>query len=367
MHQEPSGARIMAYTTIDDPSAHHQTDLYTGTGSTLSITNDGNSDLQPDLIWIKNRSDTDNHMIYDSSRGATKRVIPNDTGAEATDTNGVTSFNSDGATMGDKGAINTSSELFVAWQWKANGGSTTTNDASATGVGSIDSVYQANTTAGFSIVTWSGTGSAGTIAHGLGAVPHLMIVKNRTTAENWGIYHHKNTAAPETDYKRLNTNDATADASNVWNDTAPTSTVFSVGDGQIVGTSGDTFVGYLFTEKQGYSKFGSFTGTNSTDGPFIYLGFKPAFMMFGSSSTATSWGMFDNKRDTFNVVQAPLYSNVNNAGRDPADTPVGDFLSNGFKKRVGGSHWNASSGEYLYMAFAESPFVTSGGIPCTAR
>ena len=357
----------MAYTVIDDPSAHHQTDLYTGTGSTLSITNDGNSDLQPDLIWIKNRSDGDNHMIYDSSRGATKRVIPNTTGAEATDTNGVTSFNSDGATMGDKGAINTSSELFVAWQWKANGGTTTTNDASSTGVGTIDSVYQANTTSGFSIVTYTGTGSNGTIAHGLGVAPTFIMVKNRSetsvsgTDQSWVVYHSASTMGQGAGML-LNTTDSKMNHSAWWNSTAPTSTLFSVGTDSRTNNSGDNFVAYCFADIQGYSKFDLYRGNGDSFGPFVYTGFTPAWVLVKRTDGGTNnWPMWDNKRGV-NGSKKELYANLSNA--EATDSAI-DILSNGFKLRNSSTEWN--DGSYIYAAFAEKPFVSSEGVPCTAK
>ena len=363
----------MAYTTIDDPSAYFQTALYTGNGtSTNAITNDGNSDLKPDWLWLKSRSITSDHIIFDSTRGTNKRISANTDSAEETQAY-YSSFNTDGFTIGsDNANVNQSSATYVNWQWKANGGTTTTNDASATGVGSIDSVYQANTTAGFSIVTYTGTGSIGSLAHGLGAVPHVMMVKNRSKSagESWTVYHHKNTSAPETENLQLNTTNATSDTDAPWNDTAPTSTVFTVKNDDVTNDDGETFVGYFFREIQGYSRFGSYTGNGNADGPFVYTGFKPAWLMYRNVSRSENWIIVDNKRNTINPVSgANLQANVSDAEANETRWEE-DFLSNGFKIRTNGSNNNANNGSgetIIYMAFAESPFVSSEGVPTTAR
>jgi len=361
----------MAYTTIDDPSVYFQTALYTGNNSNRSITNDGNSDLQPDWIWGKSRSNSDSPTATDSSRGNTKVLTPSATEAEGTASDYVTAFNSDGFSLGTNNGMNKNTLTYVAWQWKANGGTTTTNDASSTSVGTIDSVYQANTTAGFSIVTWTGTGSAGTVAHGLGAVPQLIITKNRTdNSTNWQIYHGFNTSAPETEVIYFTTG-ATQDYDGFMSDTAPTSTVFSAGgDGSMSGTSGKNIVAYCFAPIQGYSKFGSYTANNSTDGPFVYLGFKPAWIMIRNTSAAADWPIADTKREVGNpFAQEILFANVNDAETSYANGV--DFLSNGFKVRSTGSNGvfnaNNTSHNFIYMAFAESPFVSSEGVPTTAR
>ena len=361
----------MAYTTIDDPSAHFQTTLYTGNGSDgYSITNSGNSDLQPDMLWFKNRNSTQGHEIFDSTRGVAASLRPHNTDAENVDSpnDRLMSFDSDGFELDDDGNPNTNNNTYVCWQWKANGGSTTTNDASATGVGNQDSVYQANTTAGFSIVTWTGDSSVGTNAHGLGAVPHVIIVKCRSTnGERWEVYHHKNTSAPETDHLGLSETDATVDSAHTWNDTAPTSTIFTVGNSGAMNENNKTYIAYLFSEKQGYSKFGGYTGNNNADGAFNYTGFKPAFIIIKCTSTAsTDWVMYDNKRDINPVGSdsGTLYPNLGNG-----DSSAGgiDFLSNGFKSRSTKGYHNGSIRTYIYMAFAESPLVSSTGIPATAR
>jgi len=372
MHQEPSGVWIMAYTAIDDPSAHFQTATYTGTGSGFSITNDGNSDLKPDFVWVKDRSATNDHKLTDSSRlssgNPTITLESNTNAAEYDDADpaATTSFNTDGFTIGTNGNYNTDDNEYVAWQWKANGGSLTTNDASATSVGDQDSVYQANTTAGFSIVTWSGSNGVNTMAHGLGAVPNVIIIKARVGTEAWGVYHHKNTSAPETDFLRLDTTAATSDSTTLMNDTAPTSTIFTVGDSGTANEIGKTYVSYQFAEKQGYSKFGSYTGNSNADGTFVYTGFKPAFFMVKATNATENWLMVDNKRtNSFNAIDGRLIPN-SNAAEETNVTPC-DFVSNGVKFRYSDGAWNSSSNTYIYMAFAEQPFVTSGGVPCTAR
>ena len=358
----------MAYTTIDDGSAYFQTKLYTGTGSSNSVTNDGNSDLQPDFIWIKERDGTGQHGAFDSSRGVQKELKIDEDGAESTASQSVTAFNSDGFTVGTAGDYNGSDNSQVAWQWKANGGTTTTNDASSTGVGSIDSVYQANTTAGFSIVSYTGTGSAGTIAHGLGAVPSWMVVKNRSKSggEGWMVYHQGNTSAPETEHLQIHNTNATSDNDIAWNDTAPTSTVFSVKDDDSTNDSGETHIAYLWTDIQGYSKFGDYIGTGNDDGPFVYTGFKPAWLMI-KRTTANAWGIFDSARGAYNEITMNLDADRTDAENTATNYDDLDFLSNGFKLREENDDINASGGTYIYMAFAEHPFVSSKGVPATAR
>ena len=349
----------MAYTTIDDGSAYFQTKLYTGTGSSNSVTNDGNSDLQPDFIWIKERDGTGQHGAFDSSRGVQKELKIDEDGAESTASQSVTAFNSDGFTVGTAGDYNGSDNSQVAWQWKANGGTTTTNDASSTGVGSIDSVYQANTTAGFSIVSYTGTGSAGTIAHGLGAVPSWMVVKNRSKSggEGWMVYHQGNTSAPETEHLQIHNTNATSDNDIAWNDTAPTSTVFSVKDDDSTNDSGETHIAYLWTDIQGYSKFGNYIGNGNDDGPFIYTGFKPAWLMI-KRTTANAWGIFDSARGAYNEITMNLDADRTDAENTATNYDDLDFLSNGFKLYEENDDINASDGTYIYMAFAEHPFVS---------
>tara|TARA_R100001443_G_scaffold29973_1_gene43419 strand:- start:511 stop:1584 length:1074 start_codon:yes stop_codon:yes gene_type:complete len=357
----------MAYTTIDDPSVYFQTALWTGDNGNLSVTNDGNSDLKPDWIWAKRRDGTGNHVLADSTRGGDAHLRSNITDAESQFGGLDFTFATDGFTSSGS-TLNESSRTHVAWQWKANGGTTTTNDASSTGVGTIDSVYQANTTAGFSIVTYTGTGSDCTIAHGLGSVPQWIIVKCRNEATtSWRIYHVSN---GNTNALKLDSQNAAFSATENWNSTTPTSTVFSLGTNENVNGSADTFVAYCFAEKQGYSKFGSYIANNSTDGPFVYLGFKPAWIMIKNTSAASDFPIADTKREVGNpFAQEILFANVSDAETSYANGV--DFLSNGFKVRSTGSNGvfnaNNTSHKFIYMAFAESPFVSSKGVPCTAR
>ena len=357
----------MAYTTIDDPSAHFQTKIYTGNGSSNhAITFDGNSNLQPDLIWNKSRSISDSHALFDSTRGINKIIYSNVDNAESTDGNGnLESFDSNGITVGgNQEYANKSGSSQVTWAWKANGGTTTTNDASATSVGSLDSVYQANTTAGFSIVTYTGAGGNQTIAHGLGAVPSVMIIKRRDSAGDWTSYH---SVLGDEKYMRLNSSNAMGDQATYFNDTTPTSTVFTVGSAGDVNTSSGTHVAYCFTEIQGYSKFGSYTGNGNADGPFVYTGFKPAWLMVkNTADSSRHWQLMDNKRSTTNVIDDYLQANATGAQAEGSSQHKFDFLSNGFKLRTSDNDWNGSN-TYIYMAFAEHPFVSSEGVPCTAR
>jgi hypothetical protein len=353
----------MAYTNIDDPSAYFQTLLWTGNDvDGRALTNDGNSNLKPDLVWLKNRNAGYNHFLVDSSRGTSVYLSSNTTTADTTWTNLVESFNTDGFTVGDDGSQvpNHIGNTFVAWQWKANGGTTSSNTT-----GSINATVQANTTAGFSIITWTGTGSVGTIGHGLGQAPAVLIVKNRTTGVDWAVYHQDLIDAGYV--IALNSTDAQVDSgTNRWNHTAPTSSVFSVGAGQQTNQSSNNMVCYAFAEKQGYSKFGSYWGNGSTDGPFVYTGFKPAFVMIKSIiNSGQNWLVQDSKRPAYNPTSGRLFANT--SGAENTDTELPDFLSNGFKVRSTSYGNNRSSEKYIYMAFAENPFVTSTGVPACAR
>jgi hypothetical protein len=352
----------MAYTTIDDPSAYFQTALYTGTGSDNAITNSGNSNLQPDWLWIKNRGATQDHIVFDTSRGFngdndSLYLEPNNNDAEShNDNDHVKSFNSDGFTMqGGSGRDNNNTTNYVAWQWKANGGTTSSNSD-----GSITSTVQANTTAGFSIVTYTGTGSAATIGHGLGAEPDMVIIKSRSNAVEWQVYL-KSFGNDDTGLF-LDTTDAATSATNYYNN-GGTSSVFGVSNNTGVGTNTYTYVAYCFRNIQGYSKIGKYKGNNNADGTFVYTGFKPALLILKNIDDAVDWYIFDNKRDTDNVVQNILHPNKNDAASDSA---VCDFLSNGFKFRTADNAWNGNGDSYIYMAFAESPFVSSKGVPTTA-
>ena len=345
----------MAYTDIDKPSDYFETVLYAGNSGTKSITS---LDFQPDWCWFKARNNTDTHGVFDSVRGVTKRIIPNNDTAEGTQSNGLTHFLSNGFTVGDAGIVNQGYN-YVSWNWKA--GTSFTNDASSTSVGSRDSAGTISTTAGISIMGWSGDNGADTLAHGLGVAPKWYILKSRGQDGNWIVYHHSLGAAA---WIELDATDAksTSGSQYRFNDTAPTSTVFSVG---ATGAANDDegMIAYIFAEKQGFSKFGKYTGNGDADGTFVHLGFKPAWVMTKcTSNSGTGWHMQDNKRDGFNYNNHRLFSDTNAA----EETTVRmDLLSNGFKYRDGNG--NASGREFIYMAFAESPFVTSTGVPTTAR
>jgi len=356
----------MAYTNIDDPSAYFQTLLWTGNSTDgRALTNDGNSDLQPDLVWLKNRNAGYNHFLTDSSRGNTKVLFSDLTNAEGTYTNMVESFDTNGFTVGfDGGQVpNFNGNTFVGWQWKANAGSTSSNTD-----GSTTSTVQANQDAGFSIITWTGTGSATTLGHGLGVAPAMLIVKNRTTAVDWAVYHKDLTDAGYV--IQINTTDAQVDSgTNRWNHTDPTSSVFSVGSGQQTNQNTNNMICYAFAEKQGYSKFGKYVGNGNANGPFVYTGFKPAFVMIKPASEGgRNWQIIDNARDPHNAMDRWLQPNLTASEFDGSTASVYmDFLSNGFKLRTNNASWNNNGATIIYMAFAENPFVTSTGIPTTAR
>ena len=342
----------MAYTTIDKPTDYFNTKLYTGNGSTQSITGVG---FQPDWVWIKQRSIAQNHLLFDSLRGATKWLESNNSGAEQTYAPMLTSFDSNGFSVGNSGDINGSGVTLVSWNWLAGG------TASSNSNGSITSSVSANTTAGFSIVSWTGTGSNATVGHGLGAVPKMYIVKDRDASSNWNSYHVA--LSDNNKVVKLNTTDAETQSGS-WNNTAPTSSVFSLGTSSTINASGNDFIAYCFAEKKGYSKFGSYEANNNTDGPFVYTGFKPSLLILKAIDQTGNWFIFDNKRDTDNAVSQILYPDLSSS-EDSAS--VLDFVSNGVKIRNSGSGGINHSGTYIYMAFAENPFVTSKGIPGTAR
>jgi len=346
----------MAYSTISKPSDYFNTKLYTGNGSTNAITGVGH---QPDWNWIKCRSHADSSQIFDVLR-TTYALRSDGNNAEAVG-NGWTSLDSDGFTLnGDSsgGNVNNSGRTYASWNWKANGAGSSNTD------GSITSTVSANTTSGFSIVSYTGTDSTNTIGHSLSAVPNVIIIKDRDAGNDWFVYHSGNTSAPETDYLKLNSTNATADLDSLWNDTAPTSSVFTIGTNGNINTTGNDYIAYCFAEKKGFSKFGSYTGNGNADGIFVYTGFKPAFVIIKKTDGADNWTINDNKRVGYNVDNNELFANLSNA-EDTND--VLDLLSNGFKLRHTAGRHNTSGGTYIYMCFAESPFVTSSGIPTCAR
>ena len=342
----------MAYTTIDDPEANFQVQLYTGNGSANhAITLGGDTNMQPDFVWIKNRDAADSHCLFDAVRGATKVLHADATTAEVTDTDTLDSFTSDGFQVDADVKVNTNAEKYVAWCWKgANGTATNTS-------GDKDSTVSVNTTAGISIVKWENdTDEAISIGHGLGAIPDAVIVKELGDAVNW---HGRFKGFAANDYIHLNTNEAKGASTAVFA-TLPTSALFYTGTAAYHINA--NLIAYCFTSIQGFSKIGSYTGNNSADGVMIHLGFKPAFLMIRALDTS-NWYMWDNKRAPFNEMNASLSANQNIVEETSREI---DFLSNGFKCREArGSH--NDTGEFIYIAFAEAPFVNSNGVPCTAR
>ena len=346
----------MAYTTIDKPSDYFNTNLYTGNNTETSHT----VGFQPDWTWLKVRNAVGSHYLFDSVRGVTKYLRTNSTGAEGTDANTLKSFDSNGYTVGTSNAVNTNGETMVGWNWKA--GTSFTNDASATGIGTIDSTGSVNTDAGFSIITYTGTGSAATVAHGLGVAPKMIFNRTISAAKNWITYH---ASLGATKFVELNTTDAAATSSDKFNNTDPTSTVFSIESSSQNNTSGGTCLAYCFAPKSGFSSMGQYTGNGNADGTFVYTGFKPAFVMFKQTNTSGGqWYIYDNKRGQ-NELDKHLYPNLSSA-EATGDNAI-DILSNGFKMRSSNGDSNASGATYIYMAFAENPFTTSTGVPATAR
>ena len=347
----------MAYTTIDDPGLFFNTKLYTGTGSELALTGVG---FQPDMVWIKRRNGARNHQLQDVVRGITKQLVPNETDAEATNTEKVKSIQSDGFTLGTNQDVNVSSDTFASWNWKA--GTSFTNDASGTGIGDIDSSGSVNTTSGFSIITATSDGAANkNIAHGLGVVPDVIFAKNLASTFNWDCYFKT------LGYNAsLQINQTAAPRTGAWGSATFTSTTFQTSD-SFSSANGQAYIYYCFAEKQGYSKVGgSYTGNgSSSDGTFVYLGFKPAFVMIKRTDSTGSWVLEDSIRSPSNSSMKVLFPNLSNA--EETLDPYFDLLSNGFKTRSTSTFINASGATYIYMAFAENPFVTSTGIPTTAR
>jgi hypothetical protein len=351
----------MAYTTIDDPSAYFQTAIWSGTGSALSVTFDGNSDMQPDMVWVKNRTTSSDHRLSDSVRGTSSHLVPNDAAAIDTSSTALTAFNSDGFSVGSEQSYSKSGSNHVGWAWKA--GTSFTNDASGTGIGTIDSAGSVNTDAGFSITKFTADGNNLTAAHGLGVAPTMIITKNLSISKNWSVYHSSLGAGKAI---FLNVTDVADTDNTYWNNTAPTSTTLSYGTWS-GNNNGNEIIAYCFAEKKGYSKVGSYTGNGNADGTFVYTGQKSAFIMIKASSRVGTWNMYDVKRSTFNNVDDFITANTPDAETTGNTYQNIDILSNGFKCRGTGTGTNESGSTYIYMAFAENPFVTSTGVPATAR
>ena len=349
----------MAYSSIAKPTDHFNTVLYTGNSTTdTGITGVG---FQPDWLWVKSRGAAESHFLQDAVRGATKSLKSESTAAEGTDAQNIKSFDSDGFTLGSNDGVNDSGFNYVSWNWLAGNGTASNSNGATT------STVSANTTAGFSIVSWTGAGSATTVGHGLGAAPQVVLVKNRSEVYGWQMYH---ASLGNTKYVSINNTDNAATSSQSWNDTSPTSTVFTVGASDSNNKSGNSIIAYCFTEKKGYSKFGSYTGNGNADGTFVYTGFKPAWLIIKPLTTA-SHRMWDNKREDYtgNVNQTTINANETGAEYDNSSVAI-DFLSNGFKGRSSGSDISGSSVSYIYMAFAENPFVgndSGTAVPGMAR
>jgi len=346
----------MAYTAIDDPSAYFQVKTYDGTGSSLALTFDGNSDMQPDWVWLKRRDGSANHHAYTSITGVTAALVPNDTDVETTGsleaTNYFSSFNSDGFTLagGNYNNSNKSGQTYASWSWKAGGASGSSNSD-----GSITSSVSANTTAGFSTVLWTHDGGNSTIGHGLGAIPSVIITKERNATGSWNSYF----SAVGNAHRMILQDENAKISSSVWNSTTPTSSVFSMNE-----SNTSTFIAYCFCEKKGYSKFGGYEGNGSTNGTYVYLGFQPALVIIRKTSGTGDWEMLDNQRLGYNPRNETLGANY--AGGEGNYNRI-DILSNGFKVRSSSGNVNSDGGDYIYLAFAQNPLVTSTGVPGLAR
>jgi len=361
---------MAVFTAVDYSQQYFQCVLYTGDGSSRTITlPDTDADTAPDLVWIKQRGgDGTSHTVFDSVRGVQEAIFTNNTNTETTRTDAVSAFNTDGFDLGSNGDLNANTETYVAWCWKANG------SGSSNTAGSINTTAtSANTTAGFSIVTWTGDeNSSATLGHGLGAVPKMIITKGRTYASSWATYHNKITA----DYwLQMSETDGKADVATIWNDTEPTSTLFTVGSSNQVNDAFN-YVAYVFTDVQGFSKFGSYTGNGNADGPFVPLTFRPAWILTKRVDSTGNWNLFDNRRTggtqeltlgKANPMEMLLHPDLSNAEVDVSGGGhTMDGLANGFKIRSTSAISNASGGTYIYAAFADAPLVNSKGVPCCA-
>ena len=337
----------MSYTNgLDNPHLYFQCKLYTGNSTDdTSITLDGDENMSPNLVWLKRRDAAGRNRLFDTVRGATKSMRSDDGESEITAADSLKSFDSDGFTLGADSAsgginVNINTETMVAWCFKESA------------------------TAGFDIVGYSGNETNRTISHSLSAAPHLMIIKNRDSSFQWVVYHHKNTSAPETDYLYLSSNAATADFAGHFNDTAPTSSVFTVGTDTGVNKNSQNHIAYLWSEKQGFSKFSSFRGNSNSDGVFVMCGFRPSMVWIKRTEGSNHWFIWDKHRDGFNESNEYLKADASEAESDGVNRI--NILSNGFKITTSNDGVNAEE-EYIFMAWADAPFVNSNGVPCNAR
>ena len=350
----PAGFLSLCTTNLPTPTILNGGDyfnavLYTGNGTSQSITN---VDFAPDFTWIKDRTLAWNNKLFDTIRGAGKYLISDSTAAEATDTNQLSAFLSNGFSVGSQVSVNGSGDAYVAWNWKANGSGVSNTD------GTITSSISVNTTSGFSIVTYTGTGSAGaTVGHGLNAKPDVIIAKNRDQADGWRSYHDTGSSEILLFLHSTSAQGSSVSFTDNWTNTSPTSSVFSIGTDAGVNSNAEDYIAYVFHSVEGYSAFGSYTGNGSADGPFVYTGFRVAYVMIKGSSFLSNWRIADSARNTYNVASANLEANLTDAEGATANTV--DFLSNGFKIRGTGGDLNTSSGTIIYMAFAQNPFKYS--------
>ncbi len=378
----PSGFKALCTTNLPTPTIgatsttqankYMDVTLYTGNATARSITNSGF--MQPDFVWDKLRSGANSHRLFDAVRGVEKALYSNLTNIEATETGTLTAFNSNGFSLGTNNETNTNGSTYVAWQWNAGGSNQTISvgqyATSPANVPSIASTVRANTTSGFSIVTFTTNNTAGaTVGHGcqvggVATTPDMIIMKYRGLAANWVVYHKSMNATPQNGYLNLNTTAGYAALIDPWNNTAPSSTVITMGAG--AGSAGSTnysvytSVAYCFAAVAGYSAFGSYTGNGAADGPFVYTGFRPRYVMIKSSSNATNWFVIDTARDTYNQSGSVLWPNLaNSEDNGGADISPMDFLSNGFKMRSASADTNINNYTYIYACFAENPFKYS--------
>ena len=351
----------MAYSTIPKSSSYFNPKAYTGTGSSNALTGVG---FEPSFTWIKSRSNSYSHTLTDAVRGVTKHNASNNSNVEYTSTTEITSFDSDGFTVGTDSGVNNNGSTFASWNWKAGtavSGATTGSGTAKTYTGSV------NTTAGVSIIRYTGNSASGhQIPHRLGVAPKMIIVKCLNQAQTWTVYHQSlGSGTPQNYWLHLDTTDAQISGLGIWNNTAPNATNFTVGDSDNV-NGGLNYVAYCFANIQGYSKFGSYVGNGNANGSFIYTGFKPAFVMskYASGGGTGSWHMYDNKRKGYNTEND--YVQANTTSSENSDTDQVDLLSNGFKWRANGSETNTNGGTFIYMAFGQ-PIVSTNGDIATER
>ena len=349
----------MAYTTIDKSDDYFNTLLYTGNGSNRNITGVG---FQPDWTWIKDRGSSDNHVLTDAVRGANKQIFTNLTETELSGTNNLTAFGSDGFSLGSDGGTNGNGRTFASWNWLAANGTASNSN------GNITSTVSASATAGFSIVKWTGNNSgSATVGHGLGTIPNVVIIKKLDGTSNWGFKHSSFASGAMAPFNTVDAPSNRNGSTNggIGNLTSSSTFGFIAGGAGTPSENNGSMIAYCFSERKSYSKFSSYVGNGNADGPFVYTGFKPAYVLVKAMSGSASYTVLDNKRNPFNPMGKGLFPDSAQAEYDYTNRR--DYYSNGFKIRNTSSAENSSGTSYAYMAFAENPFVTSTGIPATAR